>query len=939
MKKVIKRLLVLLALVITSVGLIACNEKPTPQPEPIVETEQFTVTFDTLGGSEIPSVKVDKDSKLTKPANPTKAGHEFSFWFLEEEFEFDFQTPITSNITLKASWTVNEYTVTFDSQGGPEIAPVVVLFNGVVTQPETPHKSGFGFNFWAKEDGTEFDFASPITDNLTLTANWIELTPEQQIEEDYQAVLASFVVSDMELNVPTYGPIHGSRIVWNMNSPYISNSGVVLPLLEGTDPTVVSVSATFRSGTTRVKREFNVQLKAAQPVVLTNSRAVEFTNLTTEYDILPGTLDLWFEEGGTVPYVNPENFLRLIEGFVDPEMLSIMQFTYEAGILTIYYPYFVEEENHTYELTTVIDSVNQTITTRDPGFYWAYAYSTETNYGRNIEYMDETYPGYSYESPETGLVYDLGKYNLQIVDKAGEILLPFSLVNQLFAGSSYYNVFYNGDKLVGIYALPDEGSDEYNAMMDTSLRGTQFSPDLVVNNFNTLAFFMDHFYGLKEYYGIATFYDLLFEKSSIFLSTEPKIFDGALGQLLHKSIDELHTSYGYPSYYNEVGYAGQVITKINDFGPKVGGWYQNSLWPVEDAISSKWGSTAARPNYWFLNTEKTHGVITLDSFRTRDLYESITFDNTIVQYIMNTQETLVPAATGTKFFFYNTGDQENDQVEVIIKGAAETYFNDYKALLEAAGYTYVFQASGARPVGYFTKNIGGIDYMVVANYDAEFEVFYIGIADHLPETYSIEWPVNATNVSGLINGDSAVYLEFTLDKMTAESPALTHVTLDITYNTGGNIGALYRVVGFITSEPFRTTSITADTGSKSSSYIKIVNVPNYGPLKWSLLVSGVSFSAGNSMATIFNENNLGPILGIRTGGGTSSITPILLPNGTAFTMSSNSMNGIRSGSGTELDPYVYTNNEAGITPDYQLGVDALYDEASILAILNGHIWP
>ena len=96
MKKVIKRLLVLLALVITSVGLIACNEKPTPQPEPIVETEQFTVTFDTLGGSEIPSVKVDKDSKLTKPANPTKAGHEFSFWFLEEGFGFSNST---SNIT------------------------------------------------------------------------------------------------------------------------------------------------------------------------------------------------------------------------------------------------------------------------------------------------------------------------------------------------------------------------------------------------------------------------------------------------------------------------------------------------------------------------------------------------------------------------------------------------------------------------------------------------------------------------------------------------------------------------------------------------------------------------------------------------------------------------------------------------------------------------
>ena len=115
---------------------------------------------------------------------------------------------------------------------------------------------------------------------------------------------------------------------------------------------------------------------------------------------------------------------------------------------------------------------------------------------------------------------------------------------------------------------------------------------------------MDHFYGLKEYYGIATFYDLLFEKSSIFLSTEPKIFDGALGQLLHKSIDELHTSMVIHHTTMKLDMPDKLLQRSTTFGPKVGGWYQNSLWPVEDAISSKWGSTAARPNYWFLNTEK-----------------------------------------------------------------------------------------------------------------------------------------------------------------------------------------------------------------------------------------------------------------------------------------------------------------------------------------------
>ena len=923
MKRFVRVLVLLIALAITSVGLFACDK-----------TAEFTVIFDSQGGSEVASQKVKDGKVAVKPKNPTKEGFEFGYWYLVEGSEYDFQTPVTSNITLKALWDGGEYTVTFDTDGGSSIAPVVVAANGKVTKPEDPTKDGFKFNFWTK-DGAEFSFDTPITGNITLKANWTELSVADQIEEDYQAVLANFVVSSVQVNTPTKGPIHGSRITWNSTTPYVSNSGIVLPLLHGQDPTPVTLSATFRIGTERVKKDFDVELKPAAPVVLTNSREVQFSNKTTEYTIPDGVLELWFEENGTVPYVNPEKFLKLVEGFVDPAFLSIMEFTYEAGALTIYYPYYDEEEDYTYHLTAVIDSVKNTITTPDPGFYWAYVYSTETNYSRNITYPDNA--DASRETTGLDLVYHLGDYNLQIVNKDGQILMPFNLVNQLFAGSSYYNVFYNGDALVGIYALPDEGTDEYDAMMDTSLRGTSFSPDLVVNNFNSLAFYMDNFYGLKEYYGITTFYDLLMEKASIFLSTDPKVFDGALGQLIYKTIDELHTSYGYPSYYSEKGVSGYTITKIGDFGPKVGGWYQNSLWATQDVISAKWGSTADKPGYWFLNEAKTHAVITLNSFKTKDIYESATFDNTLVQNIMEDTTLSLPAATGTKFFFYNSGTQENKILEIVIRGVAETYFNDYKALLEAAGFTYVFEPSGASPVGYFKKTFGEIEYMVVAKYDAEYQVFYIGVADELPASYSQEWLVTG-DVSALINGDSAVYMEFTLDKMFAESPSLTHVTLDVSYNTGGNVGALYRIVGFVTSEPFRATRITANTGSKSSSYIQIENVPNYGPIKWSLLVSNVTFSAGNSVATIFKENNLGPIIGLRTGGGTSSVTPILLPNGTAFTMSSNSMNGIRTGSGTDADPYIYTNNEAGIVPDYLIDLENLYDEATILEILNQHIW-
>ena len=65
----------------------------------------FTVTFDSDGGSAVaePTVKVEAGNTVAKPANPTREGFTFKYWALNDK-EFDFKTPITSDITLKAVW-------------------------------------------------------------------------------------------------------------------------------------------------------------------------------------------------------------------------------------------------------------------------------------------------------------------------------------------------------------------------------------------------------------------------------------------------------------------------------------------------------------------------------------------------------------------------------------------------------------------------------------------------------------------------------------------------------------------------------------------------------------------------------------------------------------------------------------------------------------------
>src|SRR5690606_29027457 len=162
------------------------------------------------------------------------------------------------------------------------------------------------------------------------------------------------------------------------------------------------------------------------------------------------------------------------------------------------------------------DAEADTITTNDPGFYWAYVYSTATNYGRHIEYVYDHEDAYYEEGSD--LVYDLGAYGRDIVMEDGDGVLPYYIANQLFAGSSYYNVYYNYDGLFGIYALPSEGSDEYRAIKESTMNSKSIPADLVVHTFNFFAFSMDYFYGLQEIMEVDTYYDLLYAERNRILT-------------------------------------------------------------------------------------------------------------------------------------------------------------------------------------------------------------------------------------------------------------------------------------------------------------------------------------------------------------------------------------------------------------------------------------
>ena len=123
---------------------------------------QYTITFDTDGGSAIAPITQDYNSAVTAPANPTKTGYTFAGW--------DKTIPTTmpaENITIKALWTINQYTITFDTDGGSAIAPITQDYNSAVTAPANPTKTGYTFTGWDKEIP-----ATMPAENITIKATW-----------------------------------------------------------------------------------------------------------------------------------------------------------------------------------------------------------------------------------------------------------------------------------------------------------------------------------------------------------------------------------------------------------------------------------------------------------------------------------------------------------------------------------------------------------------------------------------------------------------------------------------------------------------------------------------------------------------------------------------------------------------------------------------------
>ena len=126
------------------------------------EINPYTITFDTNGGSEIAPITQDYGTEITAPDNPTRKGYTFKGW--DKEIP---KTMPAENITVKAQWEINQYTITFDTNGGSEIAPITQDYGTEITVPDNPTRKGYTFKGWDKEIPETMP-----TENMTVKAQW-----------------------------------------------------------------------------------------------------------------------------------------------------------------------------------------------------------------------------------------------------------------------------------------------------------------------------------------------------------------------------------------------------------------------------------------------------------------------------------------------------------------------------------------------------------------------------------------------------------------------------------------------------------------------------------------------------------------------------------------------------------------------------------------------
>ena len=151
---------------------------------PVVQ--EYAITFDANGGSVSPSSAQTKDGKLESLPTPTYDGYDFLGWYTQKDGgeKVTTDTVFTKNSIIYAHWqeqTAQEYTVTFDANGGSVSTASATTKDGKLESLPTPTRGGYDFLGWYTEEtgGEKVTTDTVFTKDTTIYAHWQKQTAQE----------------------------------------------------------------------------------------------------------------------------------------------------------------------------------------------------------------------------------------------------------------------------------------------------------------------------------------------------------------------------------------------------------------------------------------------------------------------------------------------------------------------------------------------------------------------------------------------------------------------------------------------------------------------------------------------------------------------------------------------------------------------------------------
>ena len=222
-------------------GKVKANGTETESEYEVFGDVEFTVDYTKNsynvkfvdGDNVLYEGEVKYGDKIAAPADPSKTGYTFKGWNPEVP-----ENMPAEDMTFKAVWEINKYTVTFDNDG--KTNDVEVEYGNSVAKPEGPEKEGYTFVAWYL-DGKAYDFETPVTGDITLVAMYSPTIPESgKAEVKVDGDNADFVVpEEKDKNILVSGKTDGKE--WNVTLPTTEFAGkTVKVVVREIDPSVLS---------------------------------------------------------------------------------------------------------------------------------------------------------------------------------------------------------------------------------------------------------------------------------------------------------------------------------------------------------------------------------------------------------------------------------------------------------------------------------------------------------------------------------------------------------------------------------------------------------------------------------------------------------------------------------------------------------------------------